>query len=78
MYEWISVKDKLPENNNMNFTVIMDDGFQKKFAIASYFFAQETTSLFKKHDAFWEVYISDTIIRPFTITHWMPLELPNV
>ncbi len=76
MSEWISVENKLPKNNNKNFVVILDEGDQKRYAIASYYFEQKGSRLFKKREAFWEVYRADTIMRPFFVSHWMPLPEP--
>ena len=76
--DWISVKDRLPENNNGYFVVMIKDALQKRITTAQYFFKQDGSQVIDKHEAFWEIADTLYINRPFEIIYWIAIpELPE-
>ena len=78
MGEWISVKDRLPENRNTRswnlylVAVTMQGGFNSRY-IADFYPAMEKDEYGIGNSLFWE--IDNGPDSPYEVTHWM--ELPK-
>lgn len=81
MSEWISVKDRLPEESSIVdiFLVVvkthggaLPDGCYRHVELASFMEASKSDKHFPGNTAYWELDMSPQAI-PFEVTHWMPV-----